>query len=897
MKRQLLIITAMAAGLSANAQQIDFNLAGRQASQVTEDGFTPWAIATTRSESMLLQDSGITVKMALDDSATGITIKSCWWKDGVNKFSKLISDGVTVYQLDASGNTTMIRSGSVKMIVTISGLSAGKHTLLTYHNDTDGNSPAKLDVYVNGTKVQTGVKQSSRVTNTDDCGMSYVEFNAEEGKDVTIWYVTTPESGKDYTKDNGTTSLTINALVLDRPNPKTTASTPIPANRDYHVDADNGNVKLEWKAASTAVKHHVKIGTSLDNMHELATVTDAYYQLSNMYNLNEYFWRIDEEDANGNIYEGDLWTFRPRHIAFPGAEGYGKYAIGGRGGNVYHVTTLADNGDDVNPISGSFRYGIKKATGPRTIVFDVGGVIALKNRLTCSDKYVTVAGQTAPGNGIMLRDCPFGMAEDGITRFMRMRLGHKTTTNGVIDDQYKAAGLDGMGMAGNNNSIMDHCSIGWTIDEAFSSRNARSITLQRTLISEALNVAGHPNYKAGTAHGYAATIGGGEASGVGSFHHNLLAHDEGRNWSISGGLDGSGAYDGHHDIFNNVVYNWGGRACDGGSHQANFVSNFYKEGPATTQKYLLRAQLEGTGTGSQSYYVNGNLRQEKDGTLTEDKENETYRVEASQVYNWQVFVDKPFFASEATIESAKSAYKDVLSDVGCNMPSLDNHDTRMINETINGTTSTKGSVSGKAGLIDSEEDKGCEGFGGLNVNDATRSSNFDTDGDGMPDWWEKANSLSTTTADNNGDANRDGYTNLEDYLNWIAVPHFTIYKNETSVINLKDFFSGFTNSPTFELNGSGNIIYDFDGANTLTVNSGNNKTGFYTITIKASDKDGWGTMQRVFNFYIDGNTTAINNVSNDKKTNTEKCYNILGQRVEAKTHGIVVTKGKKKMNS
>ncbi|BCS84832.1 hypothetical protein prwr041_07250 [Prevotella herbatica] len=865
MKRQLLIITAMAAGLSANAQQIDFNLAGRQASQVTEDGFTPWAIATTRSESMLLQDGGITVKIALDNSATEMTMKSCWWKDGANKFSKLISDGVTVYQLDAKGNTTMIRSGSVKMVVTISGLSAGKHTLLAYHNDTDGNSPAKLDVYTNGIKVQTGVKQSSRATNTDDCGMSYIEFNAEKGKDVTIWYVTTPESGKDYTKDNGTTSLTINALVLDRPNPKTTASTPIPANRDYHVDADNRNIKLEWKAAATAVKHHVRIGTSSDNMHELATVTGAYYQLNNMYNLNEYFWRIDEEDANGNIHEGDLWTFRPRHLAFPGAEGYGKYAIGGRGGSVYHVTTLADNGDDENPISGSFRYGIKKATGPRTIVFDVGGVIALKNRLTCSDKYVTIAGQTAPGNGIMLRDCPFGMAEDGITRFMRMRLGHKTKTNGVIDAQYKAAGLDGMGMAGNNNSIMDHCSIGWTIDEAFSSRNARSITLQRTLISEALNVAGHPNYKAGTAHGYAATIGGGEASGVGSFHHNLLAHDEGRNWSISGGLDGSGAYDGHHDIFNNVVYNWGGRACDGGSHQANFVSNFYKEGPATTQKYLLRAQLEGTGTGSQSYYVNGNLRQEKDGTLTEDKENETYRVEASQVYNWQVFVDKPFFASEATIESAKSAYKDVLSDVGCNMPSLDNHDTRMINETINGTTSTKGSVSGKAGLIDSEEDKGCEGFGGLNVNYATRCSNFDTDGDGMPDWWEKANSLSTTTADNNGDANRDGYTNLEDYLNWIAVPHFTIYKNETSVINLKDFFAGFTNSPTFELSGSNNIIYNFDGANTLTVKSKNNKTGFYTITIKASDKDGWGTMLRVFNFYIDGNTSATRNINNSKR--------------------------------
>lgn len=168
-----------------------------------------------------------------------------------------------------------------------------------------------------------------------------------------------------------------------------------------------------------------------------------------------------------------------------------------------------------------------------------------------------------------------------------MRLGHKETNGGTISDEDKVNGLDGMGMAGNDNAIMDHCSISWTIDEAFSSRNAKSLTLQRTLISEALNVAGHPNYSAGTAHGYAATIGGGEMSAtlkVGSYHHNLLAHCEGRNWSLSGGLDGVGAYDGHHDVFNNVVYNWGGRATDGGSHEVNFVNNYYKMGPATTQR-------------------------------------------------------------------------------------------------------------------------------------------------------------------------------------------------------------------------------------------------------------------------------------------------------------------------
>ena len=186
---------------------------------------------------------------------------------------------------------------------------------------------------------------------------------------------------------------------------------------------------------------------------------------------------------------------------------------------------------------------------------------------------------------------------------------------------------------------------------------------------------------------------------------------------MSGGLDGAGAYDGHHDMFNNVVYNWGGRACDGGTHEGQFVNNYYKEGVATHQSILLKADLEGTGTGSQSYYVNGNIREELDGTRTQDALDNTYKYTVSngQTVNWTVFVDKPFFPSYATIESAETAFKTVLSDVGANQPFLDNHDERMINETLNGTYSTVGSRSGIKGLIDSEEDSGCEGFTGLNI--------------------------------------------------------------------------------------------------------------------------------------------------------------------------------------
>ena len=460
---------------------------------------------------------------------------------------------------------------------------------------------------------------------------------------------------------------------------------------------------------------------------------------------------------------------------------------------------------------------------------------------------MTVAGQTAPGKGIMFRSSPFGMASEGITRFIRMRLGYH---NGETE-----RGLDGLGMAGNNHAIMDHCSVGWTIDEAFSSRNAHNITLQRTLISEALNVADHPNYGPGKAHGFAATIGG----DTGTYHHNLLAHNAGRNWSMSGGLDGSGAYAGHHDMFNNVCYNWDGRTTDGGTHQGQFVNNYYKMGPSSNNKFLLTAQLEGTGSGSQSYYVSGNIRENKDGSLTEDKYNVTYNYQkaSSQVLDWEVFVDKPFFESYATIEPARLAFKTVLSDVGCNSPVLDDHDVRMVDETLKGTYSCTGSKSGKKGLIDREADAG----GYENYPLETRGAGFDTDGDGMPDWWEALNGTDPNTADNNRDDNRDGWTALEDYLNWLAEPHFTVVVGTESTIDLRKLFAGFDNNPVFEVDYDNAAIpegctAEVDGMN-LVVGSSPNASRLVTIPVMASDDDKAGVMKRNINLYISSGTTGI----------------------------------------
>jgi len=891
-KRAKLLLLISALPLTGFAQQIDFNMTNRQESEVNQEGWTPWAVTQQQSETKEID--GIKITVAATGNST--QLRSQWSKNDVKSGianMQMLGDGVAAYIVDEGNNTPNQTDKSMSISLTISGLSAGRHTVQAYHNGVNGyKNIAPIDVYVNGTLVENDIIQSENVTSIDKAGLSYITIDVEEGKDVTITYSSDPKEGTTY----GSSLVYINGLILDKASSVLQANTPYPVTGDYHADADNGSLTLTWNPATGATSRNIYFGTDPDNLTKVATISETSYTVNGLSNLNTYYWRVDEI-VNGTATAGEVWTFRPRHLAFPGAEGWGKYAIGGRGGSVYHVTTLEDNGDDINPIEGSLRYGIKKANGPRTIVFDVSGIISLKSRLSCSDKFVTIAGQTAPGNGIMIRTCPFGMQSDGITRFIRMGLGHKKLVNNVIPNESKngysygdeagtsdetiLGGNDGMGMAGNNHSIMDHCSISWTIDEAFSSRGAQSITLQHTLISETLNQAGHPNYSAGTQHGYAATIGGGEMSSsltVGSYHHNLLAHNEGRNWSISGGLNGGGYYDGHHDVFNNVVYNWGSRATDGGSHEINFVNNFYKMGAATTQSKLFILDLEGTGKGTQSGYVSGNIRQAKNnGSLTQDKEGTTYSYKASssQTVDWDPLVDSPFFESLATIETAKAAYKNVLCDVGATLPYFTNHDQRMVSETLAGTTSTKGSRSGKAGLIDSEEDAGCEGFAGLGLTEEKRDANFDTDQDGMPDWWEEAAGVS----DGNGDWNGDGYTNLEDYLNWMAYPHFTLEGTEIT-IDLKKYFAGYNNNPSFSIErNSGNLKASINGSN-LVLAASQGTEGMPELHIKATDDDGWGSLIRQFNFYVKG-TTGINELKQQDAVviTSYEIYNLSGQKV------------------
>jgi len=787
---------------------LDFNEASRQEAEVNEPGWNPWPTADVNSESKTVDGVTFTVRMA---GSGGSSLTTDWAKVLVQTphYARLVGDGLTV----ADGNS----GGAIEL--EISGLSAGEHSLLAYHNGVNGYQMAELNVDVNGSRQVTNLVPTNRALSMDASASSYVTFTVDEGGSATIVYSPNPSTSSSYK------NVIINAIALDRPDPARQASNESPANRDYHADADSGSITLSWTAADGAVAHDVYFGTdgtavdaaTKDSPEFKGTQSGTSYEVSEVSNLQFYFWRVDETDGSGVTTKGSLWRFSPRQLAFPDAEGYGRFARGGRCGKVVHVTNLNDSG------AGSLREAVENDIGPRTIVFDVSGIIRLNSRLVINQPYVTVAGQTAPGKGITVRAAPFGLSgtTDIVMRYMRVRLGGGTT-------------YDGMGMTGGDHSIYDHNSISWTIDEAFSSRGAKNITLQHTLISECLNVAGHQNYPAGTAHGYAASISG----DVGSFHHNLLAHCEGRNWSLAGGLDGDGYYAGRLDIFNNVVYNWDGRTTDGGAHEVNFVNNYYKAGAATSRFTVLNPTYDGF-PGTQQYYMAGNLLP---GHCDLDDQMGCTAPGGTPPYD--LWVDQPFFPSHAQIDSAEEAYKKVLSDVGCQVPELDDHDVRVVVETLAGNYHYSGSASGLPGLPDNEADVG----GYEDYPELTRAADFDSDGDGLPNWYESLIATSTTSAsgdfsDSNADPNGDGYTNLEEYLHFMATPRLELSSGSSSTFELEELFRGFTSSPSYAAESSGCVEASVSGSTlTVTATSG---CGIVYLPVTVTDSQGSSLVREV----------------------------------------------------
>ncbi|KAG7094600.1 hypothetical protein E1B28_005425 [Marasmius oreades] len=618
-------LVALATGLqvSLNPSSVPFR----------PDDWTTWTLTNGQAE-VSTTLSGVTLTLS---AAPGTTLKGAQYKVVHTKFTNFLGEHMV-----GQGVSTEATTG-LALTLAIQGLSAGSHTLLSWHNAWDNlKAAAGIDVAVEGTKVVSNKAQTIREDSIWTSASTFVAFNVTSTSQViTITY--SPVSSSSLTDIRAF----LNGFEIDPPGPLTSqASFPYPEHTNEHVDADSGSLKASWEGVSGA-EYDVYFSNSASNLTRVSQgQSDTSYTFTGLSSLQTYFWRVDVISGSTTT-KGRTWTFRPRQLAFPGAEGYGKYARGGRGGKVVKVTTLADSG------TGSLRWALTEQAGPRTVVFDIGGVIQLNSRLTISDSQVTLAGQTAPGKGIAITNQPFGLsgASDTIVRHVRVRPG-------------KASGdtVDGMGMAGSNHCIIDRCSMGWSIDESFSSRGAFNITLQRSMISEPLNVAGHKNYPPGTAHGYSASIGG----DIGSFHHNLLAHAEGRSWSMAGGLDGSNVFAGRLDIRNNVVYNFGGRTTDGGAHQVNFVSNYYKPGPASTRNYDLQATYEDNFGGNQTYYCLGNAMEGKfdtnaeqvvDGNASNPVAPCCSVVTFSPAPAYQKFFNNQFFEPMVDTQTATESYK------------------------------------------------------------------------------------------------------------------------------------------------------------------------------------------------------------------------------------------------
>lgn len=838
-----LLFLVGSASMRAAELKVDISNSGRPIAEGLDPAYINWGGTTQTwlvggSQSINATFGGVTVTFTRV-GPNGAALRTGYWKEGVQATAynvKLTGDGLMVDSGNAT-STPPIPSGELgaQIEMRIAGLTPGDHSLLLYLNSWDGTAAvnvAPIDIFVGGTQVVNDLPVSVRVTDNALATTAYFPVTAVAGQDVIV--LIKAETSGAHTSKN----VHLNGFEIDVPNVKAKANNPVPANADEHVDADTGSVALGWGTAILgAVSHNVYFGTSESAVSGATTASPEFKgnTTANIYlatGINPhltYYWRVDELAANGAATKGDVWMFRPRRLAFPGAEGYGRFARGGRGGVVVKVTNLNDSGP------GSLRDAILGNYGPRTVVFDVSGLITLDTDIIIGSgqPYITIAGQTAPGKGITVKRQQLAMsgARDVILRYVRLLVGKESgeTQNAT-------------GMAGVDHCIMDHVTAGWGIDEGLSTRGGKNLTFQRSSLSEALNVAGHQNYPAGTAHGYAASIGG----DVASFHHNLLAHNEGRNWSMAGGLDGAGYYAGKLDIFNNVVYNWGGRTTDGGAQQVNFVGNYYKRGPVNGITTLLNPQYGGF-PGTQQYHMSGNVLLNGATTVTNQTSLLSIGTESggtlpqNSTPPYSATVATPFFPSYATIHTATNAYKQVLSDVGSNLPQIDDRDKRIINETLNGTFTYTGSVSGKKGLPDTTADVG----GWENYGNESRPAGFDTDNDGMPDWWESLKGLNPNSAANdftecNADPDGDGYTNLEDYLNWLATPNVQVAAGASVDVDLQALAIGYSKTtPSYVLTSpSGGAVSLVSGRYARFTPSGSaSALGRFTFTVTDSAGD------------------------------------------------------------
>jgi pectate lyase len=444
--------------------------------------------------------------------------------------------------------------------------------------------------------------------------------------------------------------------------------------------------------------------------------------------------------------EGEKQTKDP--IAFPGAEGYGKYTTGGRGGKVVIVVNLNDRGP------GSFREAVT-GKDKRIIVFAVSGTIHLETKLVIAGNS-TIAGHTAPGDGICLADEPVTLGGDNIiVRYMRFRMGDKYQKGGMVDGN---GGDDAFGAGKRNQVIIDHCSISWSTDEVFSVYGGDSTTLQWNMIAEPLNYSYH--FETGDTdweqHGYGGIWGGNHLTA----HHNLFAHCLSRNPRFNGTR--LGATRELADFRNNLIYNWGHNNIYGGeAGNYNIVNNYFKYGPGTTKSVMYRIAnpWKSDKLPFGKWYVKGNY---VDGAR-DVSENNWLGVHlppgSTAADKKEALTEQPHVTVAIPFQSATDAYKVILEKAGASYR-RDTMDARIINDVKNRTGRYIDVQGGFAHGTAYERT--------VNAWPALKSQAPapDLDQDGMPDEWEKKNKLDpTNAADCRGYDLSKTYTNIEVYIN------------------------------------------------------------------------------------------------------------------------------------